>query len=145
MLGTTPCPVDLRVVLHHSHSESYERSAVLLARASADGSLQLLTRGWERTLGYLPHELDHMTLMQLMEFDPRSAAAAVEAILDERDLRPLGVRLRCGNGLAKGFKLHRHYDRQVHTMYILAEETPLVPSALMRENERRFGERRARA
>jgi hypothetical protein len=137
------CPTDLSLVLHHSHSASYETSDVLLARASAGGGLQLLTRGWERTLGYLPEELSDMTLMQLMEFDPCSAAAAVEAILDERDLRPLGLSLRCGNGLAKGFKLHRHYDRQVHTMYILAEETLQAPPALIREEERRFGERRS--
>jgi hypothetical protein len=38
---------------------------VLLARASAEGGLQLLTRGWERTLGYRPEQLSHMTLMQL--------------------------------------------------------------------------------
>ena len=84
-------------------------SDVLLARASAEGGLQLLTRGWERTLGYGPEQLSHMTLMQLTQFDPPRAAAAVEAILDERDLRPLGLTLRCRNGLAKGFKLHRHY------------------------------------
>ena len=139
------CPTDLNVVLHHSHSASYEMSDVLLARASAEGGLQLLTRGWERTLGYLPEELGDMTLRQLMKFDARSGAAAVEAILDERDLRPLGLSLRCGNGLVKGFKLHRHYDRQVDTMYILAEETSPAPSALMREEERRFGERRCHA
>ena len=143
MLGYTPRPADLTLVLHHSHSESYEMSGLLLARASAEGGLQLLTRGWERALGYGPEELNETTLMQLMEFDPRSTAAAVDAILDERDLRPVSLRLRCGNGLAKGFKLHRHYDRQVQTMYILAEETPGTPSALMREEERRFCERRS--
>lgn len=138
----TKCPSDLSLVLHHGHSERYEMSEVLLARASAGGSLQLLTRGWERALGYLPEELNNTTLMQLMEVDAAGAAVAVAAILDERDLRPVSLRLRCANGLAKGFRLHRRYDRQVQTMYILAEETPEAPSALMREEERRFCERR---
>lgn len=135
-------PANLSLALHHSHSKSYEMSELLLARASAEGSLQFLTHGWERALGYLPEELNNRTLMQLMAVDPRSTAAAVEAILDERDLRPVSLTLHCGDGLAKGFKLHRHYDRQVQTMYILAEETPEAPPKLMREEERRFGERR---
>jgi hypothetical protein len=137
-------PRDLSLVVHHGHSEGYERSDVLLAKASAEGRLHLLTRGWERALGYLPAELNHKTLMQLTEFDARGAAAAVDAILDERDLRPLSLSLRCGNGLAKGFRLYRHYDRQMHTMYILAEETRETPAALMREEERRLSDRRCR-
>lgn len=143
MHGATQYPPDLRLMLHHSHSESYETSEVLLARASTEGNLQLMTCGWERALGYRRDELTAKTLVQLMGFDARSAAAAVAAILDERDLRPVSLRLRCGNGLAKGFKLHRHYDRHAQTMYILAEETPAAPAAVVREEERRFSERRA--
>lgn len=141
--AATRCPADLKLVLHHSHSESYEMSKLLLARASAEGTLQLLTCGWERALGYRRDELTAKTLMQLMAFDKHSAAAAVVAILDERDLRPVGLRLLCGNGIAKGFKLHRHYDRHARTMYILAEETAAAPAAVTREEDRRFSERRS--
>ena len=141
-MADTKCHSDLSLVVHHSHSASYEMSEVLLARAGAEGGLQFLTRGWERALGYGPEELSSRTLMQLMEVDPRSAAAAVEAILDERDLRPVSLTLHGNDGLAKGFKLHRHYDRQVRMMYILAEEILEAPAKLMREEERRFCERR---
>lgn len=37
---------------HDSLSNSYEMSKVLLATAGFDGTLQLLTSGWERVLGY---------------------------------------------------------------------------------------------
>ena len=143
MTGAAQYPPDLALMLHHSHSESYGMSEVLLARATAEGKLQLMTSGWERALGYRRDELTAKTLVQLMEFDTRSAAAAVAAILDERDLRPVSLRLRCGDGLAKGFKLHRHYDRHAQTMYILAEETPAATAAVVREEDRRFSERRS--
>lgn len=137
------CPLDFRLVLHYSFSESYAASRVLLARAGFDGSLQLLTCGWERVLGYRRDALRDKTLLQLMGADPRSAAAAVAAILDHGDMRPVDVRMRCRDGLAKGFRLHRHFDSQERTMYIVAEETAAPPEAVMREEERRVCQRRA--
>jgi PAS domain-containing protein len=101
----------------------YRTSQLLLARAGFDGSLQLLTGGWERALGYRSEELVGKTLLQLMGFDWSGAAAAVAAILDDRDLQPVDVQFRCSDGLAKGFRLHRHYDRIGRAMYIVAEET----------------------
>lgn len=117
-------------------------SRVLLAKAGLDGSLQLLTCGWEQTLGYRPEELRGKTLLQLMGSDQRGTAAAVAAILDDRDMRPVQVKLRCKDGLAKGLRLHRHYDHQERTMYIVAEETGAPVAAVLREEERREEQRR---
>jgi PAS domain S-box-containing protein len=117
-------PADLRLVLHDSLSDSYELSKVLLAKVGFDGTLQLLTSGWERVLGYSRRELNAKTLLQLMWSDRRSAAAAVAKILDAREMRPVILRIRCRNGLGRCFRLHRLYDRQEQMMYIVAEEAP---------------------
>ena len=99
-------------------------SKVLLATADFDGTLQLLTSGWERVLGYGREELRGKTLVNLMWSDRRGAAAAVAAILDRLNMAPVEIRLLCRNGLAKCFKLHRHYDKHEHMMYIVADEMP---------------------
>lgn len=117
------CPPDFRLVLHYSLSDSYELSQLLLAKAGVDGTLQLLTSGWERALGYPREELNRSTLLELMWSNRRHAAAAVAAILDDVDMAPVAVRMRCRNGRAKGFRLHRHYDRRERKMYIVGEET----------------------
>lgn len=97
---------------------------MLLAKAGFDGTLQLLTSGWERVLGYGRSELNAKTLFQLMESDRCSVASALTRILDTLDMRPVMLRLRCRNGLGKCFRLHRLYDRQERMMYIVAEEIP---------------------
>ena len=125
-------------MLHQSHADSYELSNVLLARAGFDGTLELMTSGWERALGYARQEFDGRTLLQLMWSNRRSAEAAVAAILDKRDMAPVEVRVRCRDGLAKGFRLHRHYDRLERLMYIVAEELAAELPGLMRDG----GERR---
>ena len=117
-------PPDFRLVLHEQLSDSYELSKVLLAKAGFDGTLQLLTSGWEGVLGYGRRELNAKTLLQLMWCDRRNVAGAVARILDTLDMRPVTLRVRCRNGLGKCFRLHRLYDRQEHMMYIVAEETP---------------------
>ena len=122
-------PIDFRLVLHDSLSLSYELSEVLLARAGFDGTLQLLTSGWERVLGYGRQEFGGKTLRDLMWSDRRCAAGAVAAILDKTDMGPVDLRLRCRDGLGKCFRLHRHYDRYEHMMYIVAEETAAKPAA----------------
>jgi PAS domain-containing protein len=142
MSNDANCPPDFRLVLHHSHADSYELSKVLLARAGFDGALELMTSGWERALGYRRDEFNGRTLLQLMWSNRRSAEAAVAAILDELDMSPVDVRVRCKDGLAKGFRLHRHYDRAERLMYIVAEEIAAGPPALMRDGEeRRFARR----
>ena len=138
MSSDANCPPDFRLVLHQSHADSYELSNVLLARAGFDGTLELMTSGWERALGYGREEFDGRTLLQLMWSNRRSAEAAVAAILDELDMAPVEVRVRCRDGLAKGFRLHRHYDRSERLMYIVAEEIAAALPGLMRDG----GERR---
>jgi hypothetical protein len=122
-------PSDFRLVLHDNLSDSYELSRVLLAKADFDGTLQLLTSGWEQVLGYGRAEFGGKTLCHLMWSDPRRTAAAVAAILDALDMSPVALRLRCRNGRGKCLTLHRLYDRDEHMMYIVAEETPAEPAA----------------
>lgn len=109
------------MVLRDSLSDSYELSRVLLASAGFDGKLQLLTSGWERVLGYGREELRGKSLLQLMSCN-EAVAAAVAAILDVLNLAPVELKMRCRNGLCKDFRLHRHYDRDEHVMYVVAEE-----------------------
>jgi PAS domain-containing protein len=144
-LGTASSyPRDFTLVLVDSPSDSYEMSKVLLARAAFDGTLQLLTSGWERALGYGRAELEGKTLRQLMWSDPRSAAAAVAAILDRLSTGPVDLRVRCRNGLGKCFRLHRQYDKHEHVMYIVAEETSgNAPGVRRRTEERRSALRQA--
>lgn len=115
--------MDFRVVLHDNLSDSYELSKVLLARAGFDGTLQLLTSGWERVLGYGREEFNGKTLFHLMWSNPHRAAAAVAAILDNLNMGPVDLRMRCRDGLGKCFRLHRRYDEHERIMYIVAEET----------------------
>jgi PAS domain-containing protein len=122
-------PPDFKLVLNDSLPDSYELSQVLLAKAGGDGTLQFLTSGWERVLGYPREELSRKTLLQLMWSDRRYAASAVAAILNDLDMAPVDVRIRCRNGLAKGFRLHRHCDRHERMIYIVAEETAAKTTA----------------
>ena len=92
----------------------------MLATAAFDGTLQLLTAGWERSLGYRREDLQGKTLLGLTRCRP---AAAVAAILDTRNMGPVELNVRCSDGLRKRFRLHRRYDRDEHMMYMVAEET----------------------
>lgn len=123
MNAVSPCPADFSLVFHDSLSDSYELSKVLLATADFDGRLQLLTSGWERVLGYARQELEEKTLVDLLWSDRRNAATTVAAILDQRDMSPVDLRVRCRNGAEKCLRLHRRYDKQEQMMYIVAEET----------------------
>ena len=115
---------DLRVVLHDKLPDSYELSKVLLAKADVDGTLQLLTSAWERLLGYGPEEFKGKTLLHFMWCNPRSAAAAASALLDQHDMGPVRLRLRCRDGRGMSFTLHRLYDKDERMMYVVAEEAP---------------------
>jgi PAS domain-containing protein len=130
MSATPSCPADLRLILHDSLSVGYELSKVLLAKAGFDGKLQLLTSGWERVLGYGRAEFNRKTLLDLLWSDRRRAAAAVAAILDQVSMAPVDLRVRCRDGLAKCFRLHRRYDQDEQVMYIVAEETAAGPAPL---------------
>ena len=144
MSTASSCPSDFRVVLHDSLSDSYELSRVLLAKADFDGTLQLLTSAWERVLGYRREEFKGKTLFQLMWSNQRSAAAAVAAILDELNMGPVYLRVRCRNGRGKRLKMHRLFDRRERMIYIVAEEAPEgVTGVIHAREERRSASRRA--
>src|SRR5687768_8671420 len=111
-------PTDFSLVFHESPSDSYELSSVLLATADFDGTLRLLTSGWERLLGYGRQELKGKTLLDLLWSDHRGAAAAVAAILERVTMGPVELRIRCRNGQGKCLRLHRRFDRQERMIYI---------------------------
>lgn len=137
MSAAPACPIDFRLVLHDSLSDSYQASSVLLAKAGFDGTLQLLTSGWEHVLGYGREEFKGKTLLDLMWSNQGGAAGAVAAILDKLNMAAVELRLRCRDGLGKRLRLHRHYDKQEHMFYIVAEETFESLKADMPEREER--------
>jgi hypothetical protein len=141
--ATSNDPIDLRLVLHDTLSDSHESSRVMLAKAGLDGTLQLLTSAWERVLGYAREEFKGKTLLDLMWSNPLSTAAAVAAILDAVNMSPVDLRLRCRSGVGKSLTLHRLYDKDEHTMYIVAEERP-DPVASVAARTRRPGRATAR-
>jgi hypothetical protein len=123
-------PVDFKLAVHITPGDTYEWSKVLLARARFDGTMQLLTAAWGNVLGYGRQELAGKTLGQLL----RSAKpeAVVSAILEERHSDPVDLTLRCRNGAAKRFRLHRRVDDYLRQVFLVAEEKPssLVHPAL---------------
>jgi PAS domain S-box-containing protein len=143
MSAASRCPSDFRLVFHHSLSDSYELSKVLLATAGLDGTLQLLTSGWERVLGYRREDLEGKTLAELLWSDRRGAARTVAAILDPLNLGAIDIAVRCRSGAGKRFRLHRRYDRHEQMMYIVAEETPGEPAVMRERAERRAAMRLA--
>lgn len=138
MSEATPCPIDLTLVLHDGLSDGFEMSKVLLASADFDGTLQLLTSGWDRALGYGRGELQGKTLAHLLWSDRGATAAAVAAILDKHDLRPVDLRIRCRDGRAKCLRLNRLYDKPGDSMRIVAEEiADNLPAVYVRAERRK--------
>ncbi len=134
----TRYPIDLRLMFHADLTDSYEMSKVLLARAAFDGTLRLLTSGWERTLGYTREELRKKPLSQLLWGNRELLAAAIAAIFDELSMQPVELRLRCRDGGGKRLRLHRRYDEHEQAMYIVAEEAgDAAAKAPRRDQERR--------
>jgi PAS domain S-box-containing protein len=119
----TKTPVDFALAHHIRPGDTYEWSNVLLAKANLDGTLQFLTAAWERVLGYGRYEFKGKTLCQLMASDKKAAAGVVAAILDERDMSPVDVKLRCRGGRTRLLRLHRRLDTYTHSVFIVAEET----------------------
>jgi PAS domain S-box-containing protein len=122
--------VKLSVVIHPQ--DGYEWSGVLLAKANFDGTLELLTRGWERLLGYGRRELDGKALRALMAAEREGdglITAAVAAIFDEHSTASVELTLRCRSGARKWLRLHRRLDTANGTVYIVGEE---VASAMSR-------------
>ena len=128
----TDKPTDLTLAVHVTPGDTYEWSQVLLAKASFNGTLKLLTAAWEKVLGYGRHEIAGKTLGKLMRSG--SPAAVVAAILDERSGEPVDLTLRCRGGVAKRFRLHRRVDDYLREVFIVAEETH---SAVVHETQAR--------
>jgi hypothetical protein len=117
-----PCPADLKLAVHVIAGDTYECSQVLLARARSDGTLELLTAAWEKALGYALSELAGKTLGTLLR--AASPATVVAAILDERTCDAVDLTLRCKDGGAKRFRLHRRVDDYLRQVFIVAEHRP---------------------
>ena len=116
-------PLDFTLAVHVGTGHTYEWSKVLLARANFNGTLEFLTAAWERLLGYGREEFAGKTLRQLLRSNRPAAARAVTAILDEGNMDPVELTVRCRRGEAKRLRLHRRFDAYARRMYILAEET----------------------
>jgi len=114
---------DLDLAVPASPGETYEWSKIMLASATFDGTLELLTSAWGRALGYGREELKRKTLGDLMACDGPATTAVVAHILDERDANSLQVTLRCRDGRGRSFDLHRRHDRDGRKVYLVAEET----------------------
>ena len=117
-------PRDFILASHVTPGDTYEWSTVLLARAHWDGRFELLTAAWGRMLGYGRNDFSGKTLGELMAAGKQAAAATVAAILDQTNMDPVDVTLRCRGGEGKSFTLHRRYDPYAPQMYIVAEEVP---------------------
>lgn len=130
-------PTDFTLVVENTLSDSYELSKVLLATADFQGTMQLLTSGWEQCLGYGREELNGKTLGSLMGSDRSGFAGAAAAILDRLSARPVNISLRCRDGAEKSFRLHRRYDRHEDMMYLVAEEAAAERRGAIREGAQR--------
>lgn len=116
---------DVKLSVRVHLEDGYEWTTLLLAKANSDGTLELLTRAWERLLGYGRRELDGKALRELMAAE-RSAdgriARAVAAIFDERSMDSVDLTLRCRGGARKPLRLHRRVRPSAHTIYIVGED-----------------------
>jgi hypothetical protein len=57
-----------------------------------------------------------------MRLEKPAARDVVAALLDESDLQPLEVTLRCKNGGRKRFRLHRQLDTYGQAVFVVADE-----------------------
>jgi PAS domain S-box-containing protein len=95
----------------------------MLARVRRSGKFELLTAAaWARALGYLPEELSGKSLRELMQLEKRAAGEVVAALLDEEDVRPLEVTLRCKDGRRKCFRVYRRVDPYEQTVFVVADD-----------------------
>ena len=121
-------PGDLALTISPEPGETYKWSQLMIARASREGTLELLSAAWERTLGYGPQELTRMSLRQLMRASAPITEGTVAAILDEDDPDPVDLTLFTSGDESVRLLLHRRYDPYIGAVFIVAE----VGSALAR-------------
>lgn len=116
---------DLKLAVLISREDGHEWSSVLLARANGDGSLELLSRAWERLLGYGRGTLQGKALGVLMAGERRldiDDERVVAQIFDRASAASVTIVLRCGGGRRQSLRLHRRLDAATGTIYIVGEE-----------------------
>jgi two-component system OmpR family response regulator len=105
-----------------SFAKTCAQSGVMLARVRRSGRFELLTASaWGRALGYLPSELNGKSLRELMD-EECAATETLAALVDEQDVRPLEVPLRCKDERRKCFRLYRRFDPYEKAVFIVADE-----------------------
>jgi PAS domain-containing protein len=114
---------DLILVLSVGPGKTCAQSKVMLARVRRNGKFELLTAAaWARALGYLPDELSGKSLRELMQPERRAAGEVVAALLDEEDVQPLEVTLRCKDERRKCFRFYRRFDPYEQAVFVVADE-----------------------
>jgi hypothetical protein len=114
---------DLILVVSVRPGKMCRQSNVMLARVCSSGTFELLTApAWMDALGYLPDELNGKSLRQLLELEKGAAGKFVTALLDEEDIRPLEVTLRCKDERRKCFRLYRQFDPYEQAVFVVADE-----------------------
>lgn len=114
---------DLILVLSVRPGKMCRQSNVMLARVCRSGTFELLTAAaWADALGYLPDELSGKSLRQLLQLEKGAAGKFVAALLDEEDIRPLEVTLRCKDERRKCFRLYRQFDPYGQAVFVVADE-----------------------
>ena len=116
-------PEDFRLAVYVSPGHTYEWSSVLLARARINGTLEFLTSAWEKLLGYGRDEFAGKKLSQLTGLG-RSTATTAAAIFDRGNPEPVELRVSCRLGRPIRLKLHRRFDSDERTVFIVAEVAP---------------------
>lgn len=111
------------LLLRARPGRKYAGSGVMLARVRRSGLFELLTaEAWARALGYPPGELSGKSLCELMALDPAAGATVVAALLDEHDVRPLEITLRCKDQKRKSFRLYRRFDAWEGAIFVVADD-----------------------
>lgn len=116
-------PIDLTLVSCAKPGPACARSNLLLARLRPSGAFELLSlAAWERALGYDAVELSGQSLRGLMPPGNDETGAVISALLDEAEVTPLDVELRCKNERRKVFRFHRRFDAYDRSTFIFADE-----------------------
>ena len=117
---------DLVVVLPERRRKSNaSECAVMLARILPTGEFELLTAAaWARALGYAPQELEGRSLRDLMDLEAPTAQGIVDVLLDESDIQPLDITLRCKDQRRKSCILYRRFDSYAEAVFVMADERP---------------------
>ena len=111
------------LILCVSAAKACAESGVMLARVRKSGMLELLTAAaWARALGYQPDELSGKSLRELMQLEKRAARELIATLLDEEDVQPLEITLRCKDERRKCFRLYRRFDPYEQAVFVVADE-----------------------